>query len=66
VPDSVNSLMKRLYSKPNCPGCVKLKAEYNRLGIPFVEVVIGRDISLEQFKIEHPWVKSVPFVVEVD
>ena len=56
--------MKTLYSKPNCPGCVKLKTEYNQLGIQYVEVVIGKDISLEQFKNENPWVKSVPFVKE--
>lgn len=56
--------MRILYSKPNCPACVKLKSEYQHAGIPYIEVVIGRDITVEQFKNENPWVKSVPFVKE--
>jgi len=37
-----------IYSKPNCPYCVKAKALLNKTQIPFIEVVIGKDITVEK------------------
>lgn len=54
-----------IYSTPVCPGCKQLKAQYDAQGKPYTEIVIGRDISLEEFKATFPGVKQVPFVVEV-
>ena len=56
--------MKIVYSKPNCPGCVQLKAQYDRDGVTYMEMVIGKDIPLQDFLKKYPEVKSVPFVVE--
>lgn len=56
--------MKIVYSKPNCPGCVQLKAQYDRDGVTYMEMMIGRDIGLEDFLKKYPEVRSVPHVVE--
>lgn len=56
--------MKTIYSQPNCPGCVALKNKLKSEGVPFAEVVIGKDLSLDTFRKYFPDVKSVPFVVE--
>ncbi len=55
--------MKTVYSMPNCPGCVSLKEKLKSAGEIFNEVMIGTDISLEEFKEKFPSVRSVPHVV---
>jgi len=46
--------MKIVYSLPNCPGCVQLKAKLKLEGTEFVERIIGVDIdkpeSVEEFR----------------
>ena len=56
--------MKIVYSTPNCPGCIQLKAKYKNEGIEYEERMIGRDITKEEFFAKYPNTKSVPFVVE--
>jgi glutaredoxin len=56
--------MKTIYSMPNCSGCVALKEKLKAEGELFYEIMIGTDISLEEFKEKFPSVRSVPFVVE--
>jgi len=51
-----------LYSKTNCPACDTLKAEFKRDGVIYTEVLIGKDISLEDFKEMFPKVRTVPHV----
>lgn len=53
-----------VYSQPNCPGCVTLKNKYKEEGVVFTEVVIGKDITVDEFKQRFPTVRSVPFVVD--
>ena len=36
-----------VYSKPNCPSCVKAKALLKNKNIPYVEKIIGQDIAVE-------------------
>ena len=36
-----------VYSKPNCPSCVKAKMLLDNKKIPYTESVIGRDIQVE-------------------
>jgi glutaredoxin len=55
--------MKTVYTKENCPACIQLKAELKRNEEPFTEVLIGRDITREDFIVKFPKVKTVPFVV---
>jgi glutaredoxin len=52
-----------IYSQPTCPACDQLKKEYKEKGIPFTEIVIGKDISVAEFKEIYPSVRRVPFVV---
>lgn len=56
--------MDVIYSKKNCPGCVQLKAKYDAQGKEYKEVVIGEDITLEQFLAFFPEARTVPFVVK--
>ena len=52
-----------IYSQPHCPACDKLKMEYKQKNVPYEEIVIGRDVSVEDFRMNYPGVRSVPFVV---
>ena len=36
-----------VYSKPNCPSCVKAKMLLKNKNIPFTESIIGKDIQVE-------------------
>ena len=57
--------MITVYTTTNCPGCKQLKAQYDAQGKAYTEVVIGKDISREEFMAAFPGVKQVPFVVEM-
>lgn len=52
-----------IYSQPNCPGCVQLKKKYEQEGKPYTEIIIGKDISVSEFREQFPTVRTVPFVV---
>jgi glutaredoxin len=52
-----------IYSQNHCSACEKLKAEYRSKNIPFTEIRIGVDITIDQFKERYPDVRSVPFIV---
>ena len=54
---------KIIYSTRTCPACVRLKAEYKRNHQEYNEIVIGVDITLEDFQKKFPGVKTVPHVV---
>jgi glutaredoxin len=52
-----------VYSKENCPGCVALKERLKREGEEFVEVIVGVDITREEFVAKFPHVRSMPHMV---
>jgi glutaredoxin len=52
-----------VYSKDNCPQCDKLKKELDRDGIEYVELLLGRDITREEFMRQFPHVRSMPHVL---
>ncbi len=58
--------MKVVYTQTNCPGCVTLKAQLAKAGEPFKEMLIGRDITREEFMAKFPTVRTVPYVVDDD
>lgn len=58
--------MKTVYTKTNCPACVTLKASLVKAGESFKEVLIGRDITREEFMSKFPTVRTVPYVVDND
>lgn len=55
--------MITLYSKQDCPNCILMKSEFERTNTPYTEIMIGRDITREEFMEQFPQVRSVPFVV---
>ena len=58
--------MKTVYTKDACPACVTLKASLVKSGESFKEVLIGRDITREEFMSKFPTVRTVPYVVDND
>ena len=58
--------MKTVYTKTNCPACVTLKASLVKSGEGFKEVLIGRDITREEFMSKFPTVRTVPYVLDDD
>ena len=53
-----------IYTTLNCPGCKTVKAQYDAQGQTYTEIVIGKDISREDFMGSFPGVRTVPFIVE--
>ena len=51
-----------VYSKTNCPACDTLKAQLRKEEVDFVEILLGRDMSIEAFKEKFPEVRSVPYM----
>lgn len=54
--------MMIVYSKPNCPACVTLKKQLDEAGKDYVEIVLGVDLPVDEFKEKFPKVRSVPYV----
>jgi len=52
-----------IYSKDNCPWCDKAKALMTEHDIEYNEIVIGRDITREEFTEKFPNVKTVPYTI---
>lgn len=51
-----------VYSKPDCPHCVTAKNILKANEVEFDEIIIGSDISLDEFKEKNPTVRSVPAI----
>ena len=54
-----------VYTKPNCPECVKAKGILNLRAIPFREIAIGSEITRDQLMEQFPGVKMAP-VITID
>ena len=52
-----------VYTKDNCPYCVKAKALLKGYGLEYTEMNIGRDISREEFLDTFPNARTVPQIV---
>ena len=52
-----------VYSKENCPACTALKARLTKEGESFTEIMVGKDITREEFIKEFPQVRMMPHMV---
>jgi glutaredoxin len=55
-----------VYSKENCPACVALKARLTKDGESFTEIMVGKDITREEFLEKFPQVRQMPHVVFIN
>lgn len=55
-----------VYSKPGCPSCVNAKSLIEQRGDHYIENVIGKDVSRDEFVEMYPSVKTVPYIFEQD
>ena len=55
--------MIEVYSKPNCPFCIKAVALLNRMELPFVEKKVGVDVTREQLFEVAPNARTVPQII---
>lgn len=53
----------QIYKKPGCGYCVKIDELMTRAGIEAEIIMIGKDITVDEFKENYPNAKGVPHVV---
>jgi glutaredoxin 3 len=54
--------MIKIYSKDDCAYCVDAKSLLTQKELDYTEVMIGIDITREEFVKEHPNIRSVPAI----
>ena len=52
-----------VYTKKDCPSCVKAKSLLNIRGISYRESIIGEDILREDFTATFPEVRTAPYII---
>lgn len=55
-----------IYTKSNCAHCVNAKKLMEVKGYDYSEIVIGEDITMEEFKERYPDVRTVPLIFSKD
>lgn len=53
----------QFYSIPGCTYCKKLKLLLQRAKLDYIETIVGRDISKEEYLSLYPKHQSFPFVI---
>ena len=52
-----------VYSKPNCPYCVRAKKLLETYSIPYTEKVVGVDVTREELLEAAPNARTVPQII---
>ena len=56
--------MITVYSKPNCPYCVKAKYLLETLGLQYEEKIVTKDLSIDElYKVLGKQVRTIPQIV---
>ena len=53
----------KIYTISNCDYCVKIKQVLERANLDYIQTVVGKDITKDEFKELHPSVRGFPFVI---
>jgi len=53
----------KAYTLPTCNYCVSLKELFRRANVEYTEVMVKKDLTVEDFQKEYPGVGVFPFVV---
>lgn len=61
--DSEFAMDIQIYKKPGCGYCVKIDELMTRAGIEAEIIMIGKDITTDEFKTNYPNATGVPHVV---
>ena len=56
--------MITIYTKDNCPACLKLKDQLMSGKWEYTEIKIGKDITREEFMEKFPGVRTVPYMIQ--
>ena len=55
--------MYTVYSKENCPHCVRAITLLETYSLEYNVLKLGEDVDLEEFKRDNPNVRSVPYIL---
>ena len=61
-----NNTIAKIYSRKDCPWCVRAKELCDQNNQSYTEIIIGEDIAVEEFRTKFPEVRTVPFIVIED
>jgi glutaredoxin 3 len=53
----------QIYKKPGCGYCVKIDELMTRVGIEAQVIMIGKDVTLDEFRTNYPNATGVPYVI---
>jgi len=53
----------QIYKKPGCGYCVKIDELMTRVGIEAQVIMIGKDVTVEEFRTNYPNATGVPHVI---
>lgn len=59
----MNIVKIEAYTLPGCSACKTLKELFDRAKVPYQEITVNKDITLQEFQSHRPNVRNFPFVV---
>ena len=60
--EKLKALDLKIYSSPWCSDCKRLKGEFDKQGVPFVEVDIDADAKAADYLFEKTGKKAIPYI----